>query len=383
MWFKNIFIFAFTRPFNWTQEQLEKYLSECLFTPCGSTEMAHFGWVNALGKHGNSAVHQGNNNFLICARREEKILPAPVIKDMLEEKIEQLESEQGRGATKKEREQFKEDIIFELLPRAFSRVTNTHAYISPKDNIIVVNSSSRGKAEDLLALLRKALGTLPVTSLEPDTSADETMTDWLAKKNIGPKFSLGMEAEFNAMGDDSAIAKVKNQDLDSDEVKAHLNADKYVTKVALEYDESMSFVLSDDLSIKRIRFFDVIQEQNDDIDSDDVLAKLDADFVLMSGELNRFIHNLLAEFTLTTVDLLEDGEIKEVSKEDCANDGKDSLYDEAVEFVQDTKRASISSIQRKFRIGYNRAARIMEQLEANDVVSEPSNNGSREVLAAA
>jgi len=305
MFFKNLFIFAFTRTFTYTQEQLEQLLSDNAFTPCGSTEMAHFGFVNALGKHSNSLVYSGNGNFLICARKEEKILPGPVIKDMLEDKIQTLEIEEGRGATKKEREQFKEDIIFELLPRAFSRITDTHAYISPKDNIIVINSSSRGKAEDLLALLRKSLGTLPVTSLQPETQADETMTNWLVEKNLGDKFQLGMEAEFFGIGAECAIARVKNQDLDSEEVKAHLDADKYVTKIALEWDESLSFVLHDDLSIKRLKFYDVIQEQNDDIDSNDVLARLDADFILMAGELNRFIHDLLGEFGLKASDYIE------------------------------------------------------------------------------
>lgn len=305
MWFKNLYFFAFTRPFELSEEDLEKHLSEHLFTPLGSTEVSHFGWVNALGKHGHSSVHSANGNFLICARKEEKILPAPVIKDMLEEKVNLLEQEQSRGATKKEKEQFKEDIIFELLPRAFSRITDTHAYISPANNIIVINSSSRGKAEDLLALLRKVIGTLPVTSFEPDVCADETMTDWLANQSLGQKFTLGMEAEFNAMGDDGAVVRVKNQDLVSEEIKSHLEADKYVVKVALEWDESLSFILCDDLAIKRVKFFDVIHEQNDDIDTDDVVAKLDADFALMAGELNRFIVDLLAEFSMKTSDPLD------------------------------------------------------------------------------
>ncbi len=308
MWFKNLYFFAFTRPFEWSEEDLEKHLSEHLFTPCGSTEMAHFGWVNALGKHGQTVVHGVNGNMLLCARKEEKILPAPVIKDMVEEKVNLLEQEQGRGATKKEREQFKEDIIFELLPRAFSRINDTHAYISPANNIIVINTSSRGKAEDFLALLRKVLGTLPVTSFDPDVAPDETMTEWLTEHNLGAKFQLGMEAEFNALGDDGAVVRVKNQDLNSDEIKAHLDADKYVVKVALEWDESLSFILCDDLAIKRLKFYDVIQEQNDDIDSDDVIAKLDADFALMAGELNRFIGELIAEFGMKTTDYLEDKE---------------------------------------------------------------------------
>ncbi len=59
----------------------------------------------------------------------------------------------------------------------------------------------------------------------------------------------------------------------------------------------------------------------------------------------------------------------------------DQLFDQAVEFVVDKRRASISGVQRQFRIGYNRAARIIEQMEAQGIVSSPGHNGNREVLA--
>jgi len=308
MWFKNLYFFAFTRPFKWTEEELEQHLAEHPFTPCKSTEQSHFGWVNALGKHGNTLVHGASNNFLLCARKEEKMLPASVIKDILEAKVAELEAEQSRSATKKEKEQFKEDIIFELLPRAFSRINDTHGYISPANNIIVVNSSSRAKAEDFLALLRKVLGTLPVVSFNPEQAPDEIMTDWITEQNLGEQFTLGTEAEFNAVGDDGAVIRVKNQELTSEEIKHHIDAEKFAVKVALEWDEAMSFLLCDDLAVKRIKFFDVLQEQNDDIDKDDVLARLDADFSLMAGELNRFIVDLLAEFSLKTTDYLDDDE---------------------------------------------------------------------------
>lgn len=305
MWFKNLYFFAFTRPFEWTEQDIEKLLSEHLFTPCASTEMSHFGWVNAMGKHGNSIVHTVNGNHLLCARKEEKILPAPVIKEMLEEKVTALENEHSRSATKKEKEQFKEDIIFELLPRAFSRVTDMHAYINAEHNIIVINSSSRSKAEDFLALLRKALGTLPVMSVSPEKAPDELMTDWLTDAQFGENFQLGTEAELHGLGDDGAIIRVKKQDLQSEEIKAHLDAEKFVVKLELEWDDAMSFILCDDFAIKRLKFFDVLHEQNDDIDKDDALARLDADFALMAGELNRFIDDLLAEFSTKTTDYLE------------------------------------------------------------------------------
>ncbi|WP_112354140.1 DNA translocase FtsK [Shewanella benthica] len=64
-----------------------------------------------------------------------------------------------------------------------------------------------------------------------------------------------------------------------------------------------------------------------------------------------------------------------------SDDDTDALYDEAVAFVTETRRGSISSVQRKFKIGYNRAARIIEQMEAQGVVSSQGHNGNREVLA--
>lgn len=71
------------------------------------------------------------------------------------------------------------------------------------------------------------------------------------------------------------------------------------------------------------------------------------------------------------------------SGEDSDGAESDPLYDEAVDFVLQTRKASISSVQRKLRVGYNRAARLIEQMEASGVVSEMGTNGNREVLAPA
>ena len=69
------------------------------------------------------------------------------------------------------------------------------------------------------------------------------------------------------------------------------------------------------------------------------------------------------------------------SSEGAFEEDKDRLYDEAVAFITETRRASISSVQRKFKIGYNRAARMIEAMEAAGVITAPAHNGSREVLA--
>ena len=68
---------------------------------------------------------------------------------------------------------------------------------------------------------------------------------------------------------------------------------KLVTKLAVDWQERIAVVLADDGSIKRLKFSDVIREQNDDIDRDDFAQRFDADFILMTGEIAALIKNLV------------------------------------------------------------------------------------------
>lgn len=77
----------------------------------------------------------------------------------------------------------------------------------------------------------------------------------------------------------------------------------------------------------------------------------------------------------------EDGDLLSASADSREGEEDDALYDEAVKFVTESRKASISAVQRKLRIGYNRAARMIESMEAAGVISEMGHNGSREVIA--
>ncbi|MGC0781742.1 cell division protein FtsK [Pantoea vagans] len=81
------------------------------------------------------------------------------------------------------------------------------------------------------------------------------------------------------------------------------------------------------------------------------------------------------------IDSITAGEESESAGGIDSDEELDPLFDQAVGFVVDKRRASISGVQRQFRIGYNRAARIIEQMEAQGIVSAPGHNGNREVLS--
>ncbi|MGO1247198.1 MAG: recombination-associated protein RdgC [Oceanisphaera sp.] len=293
MWFKNLQIYRFTRPFDLAIEELEKQLEALPFTPCNSQEQAKFGWVSPLGKQGQALTHIADEQILICAKKEEKMLPGSVVNDMVAEKAETLEIEYGRALKKKEKDAIKEEIIVDLLPRAFSRFQQTFAWINPKDGFIAVDASSAKRAEDMLALLRKSIGSLPVVPLAMTTPPELTLTEWLKEGAAANGFALEDEAELRSALEHGGIIRAKQQDLLSDEIKVHLEADKLVTKLALNWAETVSFILSDDMSVKRLKFSEELREQNDDITSEDAAARFDADFALVTGELSRFIPDLI------------------------------------------------------------------------------------------
>lgn len=293
MWFKNLQIYRFTRPFDVSLEDLEKQLEALPFTPCGSQEQSKFGWVSPLGKHGQAMTHVAGEQILLCAKKEDKMLPGSVINDMVAEKAEAIEIEQGRALKKKEKDALKEEIIVDLLPRAFSRFQQTFAWINPKDGFIAVDASSAKRAEDLLALLRKTIGSLPVVPLAMTTPPELTLTEWLKEGAAPAGFQLEDEVELRSALEHGGIIRAKQHDLLSEEIKVHLEADKLVTKLALNWAETISFILSDDMSVKRLKFSEELREQNDDVTNEDVAARFDADFALVTGELSNFIPDLI------------------------------------------------------------------------------------------
>lgn len=294
MWFKNLRLFRLSKPLEVSETELEKALDDLVFSPCGSQDLSKFGWVKPMGKLGQSLIHVAGKDILLCAKKEEKMLPATVIRESLAEKVEQIEQEQARPLKKAEKDALKDEIVQTLLPRAFTRSNLTYAWINTEHDFVAVDASSAKKAEDVLSLLRKALGSLPATPVKLANQADVTMTDWLNEKSIPAGFELGEQAELRSALEGGGIIRCKEQDLFSDEIKAHLDADKFVTKLELCWAESVNFVVDEDLAIKSIKFTDTLTEQNEDISKEDFAARFDADFALASGELTKLIPDLIA-----------------------------------------------------------------------------------------
>ncbi|MDD1617453.1 MAG: recombination associated protein RdgC [Methylococcaceae bacterium NSP1-2] len=295
MWFKNLSIFRLTEAFTLTAEELEEKLETLAFRPCGSHEDFSLGWVSPIGKAA-PLVHSANGFMMICTKKEERVLPASVLNEMMQEKIDETEEAEGRKLSKKERTAIKDELIFELLPRAFTFSRKLFAYIDVKGGFLVVNSGSTKSAEDLLSLLRKCLGSLPAVPLNTVEKPIATMTEWLLTQKTPKDVKIEDECELRAPEEAGGVIRCKRHDLSLPEIKNHLDIGKQVIKLALTWDDRLSFILDENLSVKRLKFLDLIQDQVTETDAHDEAARFDVDFSIMSLELANFIPRLLEIF---------------------------------------------------------------------------------------
>jgi len=296
MWFKNLAIYRLTEAFTLSPTELEEKLENQRFKPCGGHEEFSYGWTAPLGRSSEQLIHQSNGYMMLCATKEEKVLPSSVINEMTTEQILAKEEQEARKLSKKERTDIKDEIIFELLPRAFSFSKRTFAYIDPVGGWLIVDAASAKKAEDLISFLRKNLGSLPLVPVSTKEKPVSTLTQWLINNDAPADVLIEDECELRAPEEAGGIIRCKRQDLAAPEIKNHLDTGKQVIKLAISWSDRLSFIVDENLSIKRLKFLDLIQDQVADIETDGAEAQFDVDFTIMSQELSAFLPRLLELF---------------------------------------------------------------------------------------
>ncbi|MEW8420143.1 MAG: recombination-associated protein RdgC [Candidatus Thiodiazotropha endolucinida] len=294
MWFKNIRIYRFTQAFTLSPEELDQQLSQSAFVPCNSQDQVRMGWVSPVNGQTENAsfVHASQGYFMICAKRQEKVLPAAVINEFLADKVEAIQEAEGRTVGRKERQSLKDEVMMELLPKAFTRSRLQYAYIAPQEGTIVIDAASANQAEELLSSLRETVGRLPVVPLASKSTPVQVMTHWLTESSLPNNFTLGDECELSDPKESGSVIRCKQQELASDEINTLLQSGLIVTKLQVAWLEGISFILDDQLAIKRLRFEDNIREKADNMDAGQA-EQFDLDFSVMTIELTALIKDVM------------------------------------------------------------------------------------------
>jgi len=295
MWFKNLRIYRLNNSITHTPEALNEALTKFEFTPCASSDALSYGWTSPLGRHGSELVHAANGYIMICAKRQEKVLPGPVVKELLDEKVEDISTQESRFVGRAEKQSLKEEIIFSLMPKAFVKSSYDFAYIDTQNQMLFVNTSSANRAEELMAMLRETLGSLKAIPLIPLNAPRDVLTSWLTGGDVPHGVEVGEECELSSL-DDGRSVKFKHQDLWVEEVGRHIGSGLQVAKLLVKWNDSIECIIDDQLCFKRLKYGNAITEQAKDHDADSAAAIFDNEFSIMTLELTAFTKAMIEAF---------------------------------------------------------------------------------------
>jgi recombination associated protein RdgC len=291
MFFRNLTLFRF--PTTLDLSDLDTNLSELPLKPVGPLELSSRGFIPPFGRDAEALSHRIDDAIWLTVGGEDKLLPAAVVNDLLAKRLAELEEREDRKPGGRARKRMKEDLVHELLPRAFVRPSRTDAMLDLEHGLCIVDTSSRKNAEAVVSEIRQALGSFPALPLNAEVAPRAILTGWIAGEPLPDGFSLGEECELQDAAERGAIVKCQRQDLQSEEIAQHLEAGKQVTRLALSLDDHVSFVLGEDLVIRKLKFLDGAVDQLEGTQQEDIRAELDARFALMAAELKR-LFNVLA-----------------------------------------------------------------------------------------
>jgi recombination associated protein RdgC len=288
MFFKNLQVYQLPAPWVMDRETLQEKLQAQLFRLCPSNEMQSRGW---RAPRGNELVYSCNRNWLLALDSEQRLLPASVVNQLTKDRAEEIERQQGFAPGRKQMRELKDLVTQELLPRAFTRRSTTWVWVDPVNGWLGVDTATQARAEDALELLRRCLGDLPLHLINTQISPASAMTAWLAEGEGPDGFTVDRDCELKDPGAGAPVVRYVRHALDGDDVPRHVAAGKVPTRLAMTWNDRLSFVLTDRLGLKRLHFLDIVRENTPDAASAE--EQFDSDWTLFTGELQQFLPDLL------------------------------------------------------------------------------------------
>jgi recombination associated protein RdgC len=289
--FKNALVYRIDQWEPPTQTDIEQRLHGARFTPCGASQPQAAGWVAPRGvKHGALLESVGGQLVLtLCS--ETKPVPASAVKELLEARLDQVEAQTGRRPKGKAKREIKEEIVHELLPRAFAKRSTTTVWIDLKARRVLIGAASGKKTEAVATQLVALFGGLRLVPLQTALSPATAMSAWLTDKQAPARFTIDLDCELKQPDGEKAAVRYARHTLDIDELGAHIQQGKLPTQLAMTWNHRVSFVLTDALALKKIKLLDVVLEKGKADDKAD--DGFDADVAISTGELQPLLDDLI------------------------------------------------------------------------------------------
>lgn len=296
MWFKQIQIFQLSSSFHHQASDIHHRLEPFAFQSCLPSMPSSMGWVSPIDEEDAPLTRGLNGCFMIALQLEDKILPASVVNQALQDKIKQIEVNEARKVRQKEKLGFKDEIVHTLLTRAFTKFTTLYAFIDVRNHWLVLNSISPAKTELFISMFQKAFGECIEDSELIKPSA--LLTNWLKTQEYPKEFSIGKACVLQDPEQQNRIVRCQQQDLFTAGVQSIFKEGFDVIQMELCWHDRIRFVLADDFSLRGVTLAeeDVI-EMKETYESKQ--EKFDADLILMSESLSGMFKDLFSLFQRT------------------------------------------------------------------------------------
>ncbi len=277
MSFKQFSSYKMQAPVLLSGTDLENALVERQAFKPHATQSRSIGWTSPLGE-GEPMVISLNGLQWMQVRIDNKLLPAAVIKDALVERLQEVEAQQGFPPSGKQKRQMRDEITLELLPKAFVQSKWVNVVIDPQASILLLDNTSASIKDMVVDLMRQTFGSLPLTHYQEkrlDTAG--VLKSWMHNENLPPEIALESECTLVHPENMQAKVKVVHHELDSPLIQSHIDSGMLVTQLAMNYDNSLQFVVNDCLDVSRVKLIDIDPIE---LDEQDPKARMMADFSL-------------------------------------------------------------------------------------------------------
>ncbi len=269
-------------------QALEAALQKTPFVECGATQERSVGWVPPRGEQHGLLAESVAGQWMLRFMTEAKLIPASVLNRKVNEKAEHIEKTEGRKPGKKEKKELKDEAKLDLLPMAFTKQGAMWVWIDPQARLLLLDTSAQGRADEIVSLLVEGLPGFALALVDTQTSPQAAMAHWLVTQEPPAGFSIDRQCELVAADESKAVVRYARHPLDIDEVRKHIEHGKLPTKLAMTWDDRVSFVLTDNLQLHGITMLDAVMDGQSQDD-----GGFDTDVAITTGELSRMLPDLI------------------------------------------------------------------------------------------
>jgi recombination associated protein RdgC len=284
--FKNIHFYKIGPGFTFDLGAAQSAFAPLEYTECGVSQEQSIGWIPPRGDGNGALIESCGKHWIAKLMIEKKMLPASVIADEVRKRTAELEAKTGRKPGKKETKEITDDVRLQLLAKAFTKKCASLVWLNKDAEMLVIESSTQTKADEIVTQLVKTLEGLQITAIQTQQAPEAAMSLWLVSQEMPPKFTADRDCTLKSHDEFKASIRYEHHALDIVEIQEHIRAGKRPIQLAMTWDSRVSFVLTSGGNLKKLEFLSATLTEQ-------FVDDFDGNFTIATAEISQLISALI------------------------------------------------------------------------------------------